>query len=92
MFFKLGNGTAWLRFKLISSLFCLFSASEVIAQENSQATKTAQSATVREVVFTAKPANCVALHQGRKCYANVSLQWQVPQQGNFCIYQKYYIS
>jgi hypothetical protein len=88
MFFKLGNGTAWLRFKLIGSILCLFSASEVFAQENSQVNQTVQSIPDNEITFTAKPANCVALHQGRKCYARVSLQWQVPQQGNFCIYQK----
>ncbi|MDO6444454.1 DUF3019 domain-containing protein [Colwellia sp. 1_MG-2023] len=82
---KLGNGTAWLKFKLIGSLLGLFCVSELNAQDNSQI---AQSTTASEIIFTAKPANCVALHQGRKCYASVSLQWQAPQQGNFCIYQK----
>lgn len=91
MYFKLGNGTAWLIFKLIGSFFCLFSVSEVCAQESNQmnqTSQTVQSTSASEINFTAKPANCVALHQGRKCYARVTLQWQVPQQGNFCIYQK----
>ena len=88
MYFKLGKGTAWLGFKLIGSLFCLFIASKVFAQENSQPGQTTNTTPTSEVIFSAKPANCVALHQGRKCYANVSLQWQVVEQGNFCIYQK----
>lgn len=88
MYFKLGKGTAWLGFKLIGSLLCLFSASNVFAQDNSSPSQSAQSVQMNEVSFTAKPANCVALHQGRKCYASVSLQWQAIQQGNFCIYQK----
>ena len=87
MYFKLGKGTAWLVFKLISTLFCLISASNLFAQDN-QSSQTAQSIEENDIVFTAKPANCVALHQGRKCYAKVSLQWQVIEQGNFCIYQK----
>ena len=36
----------------------------------------------------ATPAKCVALHQGRKCFANVVIKWKVQQTGNYCLYQK----
>ncbi len=41
-----------------------------------------------QAMFAAKPANCVALRQGRKCYAKVSLIWQTAIKGDFCVYQK----
>lgn len=81
MSFKLGNGYAWLM-TLLSVCFLSYSASAQQAQLNSQ------MQLVAEVDFSAKPANCVALHQGRKCYALVSLNWQVAHVGDFCIYEK----
>ncbi|MCO4798616.1 MAG: DUF3019 domain-containing protein [Colwelliaceae bacterium] len=80
MYFKLGNGTAWLKL-VILSVFILMTTN-TIAQENNQNILTSTT------TLSATPANCVALHQGRKCYASVYLLWQVPQQGDFCIYQK----
>jgi hypothetical protein len=88
MFFKLGNGTAWLRFKWLSSIICILVASKVIAQEDKQTQLTAQLTPTSNIIFSAKPANCVALHQGRTCYATVAIQWQTPVKGNFCLYQK----
>lgn len=32
-----------------------------------------------------KPKQCVVLHQGQKCYADVIVKWQAPQ-GNVCLY------
>lgn len=88
MFFKLGNGTAWLRSKQIGSIICLLVASKVIAQENKHSIKLLENAQTNDIVFSAKPGNCVALHQGRTCYATVAIQWQTPVKGDFCLYQK----
>lgn len=40
------------------------------------------------VIFTAKPTQCVALRQGRTCYAQIKLNWQVSDVGEYCIYEK----
>lgn len=32
-----------------------------------------------------KPAKCVSLRQGQVCYADVELQWQASQAGNYCL-------
>lgn len=38
--------------------------------------------------LSVQPASCVALHQGRTCFAQLSLNWQTPGAGDFCIYLK----
>jgi len=78
MYFKLGKGIAWLLTVLLFSI-----TGKVFAQQ-----KTPIVTLTSDIAFTAKPANCVALHQGRKCYATVSLSWQTSQAGNYCLYQK----
>lgn len=88
MFFKLGDGTAWLRLTWLGALICLVAASKVIAQENKQIQLSAKLTSANNILLSAKPANCVALHQGRTCYATVAIQWQTPTIGNFCLYQK----
>jgi hypothetical protein len=80
MYFRLGKGTAW----LIGSMLLFLNSAKVIAQENIGS----PIILTNTVKFSAMPANCVALHQGRKCYAKVSFLWQTSQLGNFCIYQK----
>lgn len=35
--------------------------------------------------FTALPDTCVALREGRNCYADIELNWQLNQVGNYCI-------
>ncbi len=32
------------------------------------------------------PEQCVALLQGQACYVTVELNWQTPEQGNYCLY------
>jgi len=32
-----------------------------------------------------KPAKCVSLRQGQVCYADVELQWNASQSGNYCL-------
>lgn len=33
-----------------------------------------------------KPAQCVSLRQGQKCFVNVDLSWQVAKTGKYCLY------
>ncbi len=81
MYSKLGKGYAWL-LTLLGWMLFSFSTSAQQTQLNEK------KPLVAEVDFSAKPASCVALHQGRKCYALVSLNWQVREIGDFCIYEK----
>ncbi len=81
MYFKLSNGYVWFTLLLV-----FFSSITTISAQQIQSNKQATLTTA--VVFSAKPANCVALHQGRQCYAKVSLQWNTPSVGDFCIYEK----
>ena len=81
MYFKLGKGIAWL-----VSIKCLLLVSGVALAKQTQ--KIEKSLPISEISFTAQPANCVSLRQGRKCYASVSFIWHAPNKGNFCIFQK----
>lgn len=38
--------------------------------------------------LTVKPAKCVALNQGRTCYAQVDFTWQSQHKDQLCLYQK----
>lgn len=40
------------------------------------------------ITFSAQPAMCVALTQGRTCYANIKMEWNTHQKGDFCILKK----
>ncbi len=48
----------------------------------------AQELNVQAISFHAQPATCVTLHQGRNCFASVSLQWKLLAFNDVCIYQK----
>ena len=37
--------------------------------------------------LTAQPASCVTLHQGRECFANITIDWQSTDIGDYCLYQ-----
>ena len=37
--------------------------------------------------FSALPAKCITLTQGRQCFATVTFTWHAPIKGNYCIYQ-----
>ncbi len=81
MSFRLSNGHVW--FTIMLGLF------GAITTVSAQQTHIDKQATLNgEILFSAKPANCVALHQGRQCYAKVSLQWNAPNVGDFCIHEK----
>jgi len=36
--------------------------------------------------LTIVPEQCVALLQGQACYVTVDINWQTPEQGNYCLY------
>ncbi|ESP92517.1 MULTISPECIES: DUF3019 domain-containing protein [Pseudoalteromonas] len=36
--------------------------------------------------FIVKPQQCVALEQGQECFIDVSVNWQVSDEGNFCLF------
>jgi len=40
------------------------------------------------IQFNAQPANCVALTQGRKCFARIKFYWKVEQADNICLVRK----
>lgn len=65
---------------LLMWLFCTSSNSaELTTQQEAHITL--------ETALLAQPAKCVTLTQGRTCFATVTLRWQAPQNGNYCIYQ-----
>ncbi|UUO24419.1 DUF3019 domain-containing protein [Colwellia sp. M166] len=45
------------------------------------------SATIKVSGLSAMPTKCITLTQGRQCFATVTLRWQAPVKGNYCIYQ-----
>lgn len=32
------------------------------------------------------PKQCVALHQGKKCYVDIQISWTTQQQSNYCLF------
>ncbi|WP_448548958.1 DUF3019 domain-containing protein [Thalassotalea fusca] len=78
MYSRLSKGIAWL------SMILLYWLGDNIALAANSTQPTMSS----RVEFSAQPTTCVALHQGRTCYTQVTLQWQTQESGNFCIYQK----
>ncbi|OUS25420.1 hypothetical protein A9Q98_12470 [Thalassotalea sp. 42_200_T64] len=32
------------------------------------------------------PKQCIALHQGKKCYVDIELQWRTPDKGDYCLF------
>jgi hypothetical protein len=38
--------------------------------------------------FSALPAKCITLTQGRQCFATVTFTWQTAIKGNYCLYQE----
>ncbi|WP_448548046.1 DUF3019 domain-containing protein [Thalassotalea fusca] len=34
------------------------------------------------------PERCVALHKGQMCYLEVEFEWQAPEVGTYCLYNK----
>lgn len=75
MFSSIGKG-------LVLFIFCI---GGVAAQENTAPPITAELTVVSSL--SALPAKCITLTQGRECFATITLTWQAPKKGNYCIYQ-----
>ncbi len=45
----------------------------------------AEQSSIAEGELVAVPDTCVALREGRSCYADVVLHWQQPEEGNYCL-------
>lgn len=91
MYFKLSKGTA---FRLLIGPLGIMSLCSS-AQEINQPAQTIEVSeevnveeTPKSTMFSVQPAMCVALTQGRTCYANVTIEWATNHNGSFCIYQK----
>lgn len=44
------------------------------------------SAAANELRLQLKPAQCVAIHQGKTCYVDVDLRWQATSIGEYCLF------
>lgn len=73
MYFKLSNGAAFLSIIIVAWGLPIVSYAEQ-QQQNAE--------------LHIKPTMCVALNQGRTCYAQVNIQWNTLIKDDFCIFQK----
>ena len=39
-------------------------------------------------IFTALPATCITLRQGRTCFANITISLDLIAEGDYCVYQQ----
>jgi hypothetical protein len=61
-------------------ILCLFlSTFQAIAQSNKPI----------QLGLHAQPNKCVALNQGRKCFANVLIDWQLESENDYCLLIKH---
>lgn len=49
----------------------------------------AQSEKVIQLGLNAQPNKCVALNQGRECFAKMLINWRLEQTNNYCLSIKY---
>jgi len=80
MYFNLGKGFTI----CFTVMLCVFSPTSAIAKAIDQK----NDIEVNVVHFTAQPEQCVTLRQGRKCFANIQLQWQAPEKQAVCLFQE----
>lgn len=38
--------------------------------------------------LSVKPDRCIALHQGQVCYQTITLKWQTPTYGEYCLFDQ----
>ena len=43
--------------------------------------------TVFITTLSAQPTSCITLHQGRKCYTDITIEWQSTISDDYCLYQ-----
>ena len=56
----------------------------LIMQNSTNQADTQKSSSTSNVLVL-KPNKCVALREGRKCFATVEVRWQVPTKGDYCL-------
>lgn len=78
MYFKLSNGVAFLLMPLAIMIYISLLPNVALAQEVEK----------QHVIFQVKPSMCVALNQGRTCYAQVKIQFSSSLTDDFCIVKK----
>ena len=89
MSFNFSNGHAkkWLMLSFfLASLQP--SLAEETTNETNKKTNNVNPLSVTPLVFSAQPANCIALRHGRTCYASVKLNWSSHIKQDYCIYIK----
>lgn len=42
---------------------------------------------VADTTLTAQPKSCITLHQGRNCFAKVTIRWESRDVGDYCLFQ-----
>ena len=90
MYFNFSNGHA----KKCLILSCLFTplqasfAAELPKEKQSVQANKINQLSATSFVFSAQPANCIALRHGRTCYATVKLNWSSAIKQDYCIYVK----
>jgi hypothetical protein len=89
MYFNLSNGHAkkWLVLSCFLVNLQPSLAAEITNETNEQPNKVSQLS-VTPLIFSAQPANCIALRHGRTCYASVTLNWSNHIKQDYCIYIK----
>ncbi len=50
--------------------------------------ESADNKTLLTTVLSAQPTSCITLHQGRKCYTNITIDWQSSIMDDYCLYQE----
>jgi hypothetical protein len=79
MYFNLGKG-----FTIVFTLVLfMLTYRPIVVKANEHQDKAKLEATT----LTAQPKQCVTLRQGRKCFANIHLQWKTPSKQNICLFQ-----
>ena len=64
----------WLTRLLLAIVLIVASQFELVAEE------------LRQAYLRIKPSQCVSLRQGQDCYVQLSINWQAPVKGNYCLY------
>ncbi|WP_085299331.1 DUF3019 domain-containing protein [Cognaticolwellia mytili] len=84
MFSKQDKGLVLLIFFIGN--FSSASAQQVPMQKNDEKDIPAQL--TAQTKFSALPAKCITLTQGRQCFATVTFTWKTAIKGNYCLYQE----
>ena len=66
---------------LLAACFILPNYANAVDKENKQNTQTKPLSQLN-----ASPSKCIALREGRNCYTQVSLDWQVKESRDYCLY------